>query len=246
MELTPLGVRALGIRRPPGAVELPGARRRRLRAERRTLALGTVALATAGAVGVTEVARIWRRGSAPLPVDAGEVLDAGAEALGQTVEVAIEGYRGGSVAENAMLNLLGAFTLTWALTLGSTHLIHRRGPTGPFRNLVLGGGHIHHFLPGIALAFASGGIAVVARREELHPWLALPFGAGVALTIDESALLLKLDDVYWTQEGIVSVQVGFVAVAMFSALVLALRVIRRGEAVVLEDATSPAALNGAV
>jgi hypothetical protein len=237
MELTARGGRALGLRRrPPGAVELPRARRRRLRAERRTLALGSVALATTGTVAVTEVARIWRRGSAPLPVEAAEVLDAGAEALGQTVEVAIEGYRGGSVAENAMLNLLGAFTLTWAVTRGSTLVIRRRGPTGPFRNLVLGGGHIHHFVPGIALAFATGGIAVVARREELHPWLALPFGAGVALTVDESALLLKLDDVYWTEEGIVSVQVGFAAVAMFSAFVLALRVLRRGEAVVLEEA----------
>jgi hypothetical protein len=236
MELSAPAVRALGIRRrAPGAVELPGARRRRLRAERRTAALGMMALATAGAVAVTEVARIWRRGSAPLPVEPAEVLDAGAEALGQTVEVAIEGYRGGSVAENAMLNLLGAFTLTWAITRGSTHLIHHRGPTGPFRNLVLGGGHVHHFVPGIALAFASGGIAVVARREELHPWLALPFGAGVALTVDESALLLKLDDVYWSPEGIVSLQVGFAAVAMFSALLLALRVLRRGEAVVLED-----------
>jgi len=241
MELTaPRGARALRMRRPPGAIELPGGRRRRMRAERRTLALGTVALLAGGAVGVTEVARIWRRGSAPLPVDAAEVLDAGAEALGQTVEVAIEGYRGGSVAENAMLNLLGAFAITWSITRGSTHLIRRRGPTGPFRNLVLGGGHVHHFVPGIALAFAAGGLAVVSSREGLHPWLALPFGAGVALTVDESALLLKLDDVYWTPEGIVSVQIGFAGVAIFSALLLALRVLRRGEAVVLEEGDPPA------
>ena len=75
---------------------------------------------------------------------------------------------------------------------------------------------------------------VVSRREELHPWLALPFGAGVALTVDESALLLKLDDVYWTEEGIVSVQLGFAALAAMSAVALAVRVLRRGEAAVLD------------
>ena len=67
-------------------------------------------------------------------------------------------------------------------------------------------------------------------------WLALPFGAGVALTLDESALLLKLDDVYWTEEGIVSVQITFAALAMLSALALALRTLRRGERTVLPDA----------
>jgi hypothetical protein len=240
MELTVGARRAmLRPRGLPGAIERPRAWRRRLRAERRTLLLGSSALVAFGAVAVSEVARIWRRGSAPLPVEPSEVLDAGAEALGQTVEVAIEGYRRGSTAENAMLNLLGAFTLTWGLTRGSTHLIRHHGPTGPFRNLVWGGGHIHHFVPGIGLAFATGGLAVVSRREELHPWLALPFGAGVALTLDESALLLKLDDVYWTEEGIVSVQIGFATLAILSALALALRVLRRGEAVVLEAATGP-------
>ena len=75
----------------PGAIERPRAWRRRLRAERRTLVLGSAALVAVGAVAVTEVVRIWRRGSAPLPVEPADVLDAGAEALGQTVEVADRG-----------------------------------------------------------------------------------------------------------------------------------------------------------
>ena len=37
--------------------------------------------------------------------------------------------------------------------------------------------------------------------------MALPFGVGVALTLDEWALLMELDDVYWSDEGILSVQV---------------------------------------
>src|SRR5256885_14382968 len=53
--------------RPPGAIELPGGRRRRARAERRTLMLGLAALATTGAVLGGELARVWRRGSAPPP-----------------------------------------------------------------------------------------------------------------------------------------------------------------------------------
>jgi hypothetical protein len=230
------------VRRPrlPGAVELPASRRRRLRAERRTQVLGVAALATGGAVVVNEVWRVWRRGSAPLPADAEDVAAAGAEALGQTVEVAVRGYRGGSTRENALLNLLGSFTLTWALVRSSTHLIRRRGCWGPFRNVMLADQHIHHFVPGIALAFAAGGASVVSRREGLHPWLAIPFGTGVALTLDESALLLKFDDVYWTEEGIVSVQITLAAVAMLSALALALRVLRRGEQVVLADESGPA------
>jgi len=219
--------------RLPGAVELPASRRRRLRAERRTQVLGVAALATGGAVAASEVWRVWRRGSAPLPAEADDFAAAGAEAIGQAVEVAVRGYRGGSTRENALLNLLGSFTLTWALVRSSTHLIRRRGRWGPFGNVTLGDQHIHHFVPGIALAFAAGGASVVSRREWLHPWLAIPFGTGVALTLDESALLLKLDDVYWTEEGIVSVQITLAAVAMLSALALALRVLRRGERVVL-------------
>jgi hypothetical protein len=217
----------------PGAVEPPLARRRRLRAERRTWALAVAALGAGGTLVVSEVLRVWHRGSAPLPADADDVAAAGAAAIGQTVEVAVSGYRQGSARENALLNLLGSFTLTWALVRFSTHLIRRRGRWGPFRDVVFGPNHIHHFVPGITLAFLSGGASVVSRRESLDRWLAIPFGTGVALTLDESALLLKLDDVYWTEEGIVSVQISLAAVALLSAVTLALRVLRRGERAVL-------------
>ena len=222
-------------RRVPGAVELPGARRRREVAERRTRALAVVALATTTAVGAGEVARVWRRGSAPSPIEAESVLPAAAEAVTETIEVAVTGYREGTDRENAVLNLLGSFTVTFAVARLSTHVIRRHGRFGPFREVRYGDQHIHHFVPGIALAFLAGGGAVVNRDESVGRWLALPFGAGVALTLDESALLLKLDDVYWTEEGIVSVQITFAALAMLSALALALRTLRRGERTVLPD-----------
>ncbi|MCW3047578.1 MAG: hypothetical protein JWO74_1862 [Solirubrobacterales bacterium] len=196
--------------------------RRRRRTERLTQALGGAAVLTTAAFAGTEVARIVREARAsPEPT------------LERTVEVARQGYLGGSLSENATLNMLGAFSATWALARGSTHVIRRRGTFGPFRNVRVGQSHMHHFVPGIALAFAAGGAAVVSRRSSLERWLAVPFGAGVALTIDESALLLRLDDVYWSEEGVVSVQIGFAVLALTSALGLALKVLRRGEAAVL-------------
>jgi hypothetical protein len=55
----------------------------------------------------------------------------------------------------------------------------------------------------------------------------------VALTLDESALLLELNDVCWSEEGIVSVQITLGTTALLAALILALRVLRRGERRVL-------------
>lgn len=220
---------------PPGAVEFKAARRRRLQAERRTRVLAVAAIATTIAVVVGEVARVWQRGDAPLPKETDDVVLAAEVALEQTVEVAVAGYRGASRRETALLNLLGSFTLTFAIVRASTTAIKHRGRFGPFRNLVVGDHHIHHFVPGIALAFLAGGASVVSRNEDLDPWLAIPFGTGVALTLDESALLLKLDDVYWTEEGIVSLQVTLATLMMLSTLALALRLLRRGEEEVLQE-----------
>ena len=141
----------------------------------------------------------------------------------------MSGYRTGSTRENALLNMLGSFTLTFAGSRLSTLIIRRRGRFGPFRNVRVGRRHIHHFVPGIVLAFLAGGTSVVSRDPALDPWLALPFGVGVALTLDESALLLELDDVYWTERGVLSLQITFGTLALVSSLALTLRTLRRGE-----------------
>ena len=128
----------------PGAREPALARRRRLRAERRTRGIAVAALLTGGAVAATELGRVWSRGSAPLPMEAAgadseaaaRIAAAGAEALGQTVEVAVRGYQEGSTGENALLNLLGSFTMSWAVIRLSTHAIRRRGRFRPVRRLV--------------------------------------------------------------------------------------------------------------
>jgi hypothetical protein len=209
--------------------------RRRVAGDRRTVALGVVALATTAAVAAGELARVWRRGSAPLPGETEDVLGAAEEAARQTVEVAVAGYRQTSNAETALLNLLASFTLTFAFARASTHVIRARGRFGPFRELVVGRRHIHHFVPGILLAFAGGGASVLIRHEGLDQWLAIPFGAGLALTLDESALLLELEDVYWTERGVVSLQITLATLGLLSSVTLALRVLRRGEERVLDD-----------
>jgi hypothetical protein len=217
------------------------ARRSGLRIDRKTWALGVAALGTTGALIGGEYARVWARGSAPLPTETSDVLGAAEEAVAETVEVAVTGYKTGSTRENALLNLLGSFSLTFGITRMSTFLIRRRGRVGPIHNIRVRDRHIHHFVPGIILAFLSGGISVVSRSQDLDPWLALPFGVGAALTLDESALLLELDDVYWTERGILSVQITLGALAMLSSVALALRVLRRGEREVLDESLPPMA-----
>jgi hypothetical protein len=98
--------------------------------------------------------------------------------------------------------------------------------------------HIHHFVPGIVIAFGSGTGAIVTRDEGLEPILAVPFGVGMGLTLDESALLLELDDVYWTREGILSVQITLAVTALLASIALGLRLLRRGEQAVLEPASA--------
>ncbi|HVS29144.1 MAG TPA: hypothetical protein VHE14_06305, partial [Solirubrobacteraceae bacterium] len=206
-----------------GRAQAAGAR------ERRTLAIAVLAGGTTAAVVAGELARVWRQGSAPLPAQTDDVIGAAEEAARQTVAVAIEGYRESPRNENSLLSLLGSFTLTFGLTRASAHLIRRRGPFGPFRDLVLGERHIHHFVPGIALVLVAGAAAIISRDERLDPLLAVPFGAGAALTLDESALLLELRDVYWTEGGIISVQIALATTALLASLTLALRLLRRGE-----------------
>jgi hypothetical protein len=204
--------------------------------ERRTILLGIAAYAVTAAALLAEFGRVWRRGSAPLPRETDSVLDAAAEAAGETVAVAVSGYREMPRRENALFNLLASFAGSFSLARGITYLLRRRSRVGPFRNLRIGQRHIHHFVPGILLAFGSGAAAILTDNEHIEPRLALVFGTGVGLTLDESALLLELDDVYWSREGVLSVQITLAAMALISASVLGARFLRRGEAVVLEAA----------
>jgi hypothetical protein len=225
------------------------ARRRasRRRAERRTQMLAGLALVTTVAAIAGEFGRVWRRGSAPLPQEADGVLQAAEEAAAETVAVAVAGYQDVSPYQRALFNLFSSFLISFGSARGIAHLLRGRGRrVGPFRDIVLGQRHIHHFVPGIALAFASGTAAFLVHSDAAKERLALGFGAGMGMTLDESALLLELEDVYWTEEGILSLQISLTVIALMGALALALRLLRRGEEIVLEEPPPPIALAPAV
>ena len=209
--------------------------------EKRTLVLGVVAVASVASFVVAEVGHVWRRGSAPLPSETDNILTAAEEAVAETVEVARVGYQDVSVRENATFLLLTSFVTIFTSARGISYLLRRRKRVGPFRNLTVGRSHIHHFVPGILLMMLAGGAAILTRDEDLEPKLAVFFGAGMGMTLDESALLLQLEDVYWTREGLLGVQIALGAAATFAALALAHRFTRRGEQLMLEADQAAAA-----
>ena len=55
---------------------------------------------------------------------------------------------------------------------------------------------VHHFMPGIAPRFATGGAAILTRDDGLDRRLSVPFGVGLGLTTDELGLLLEAPNPY--------------------------------------------------
>lgn len=106
-----------------------------------------------------------------------------------------------------------AFFVTFAVTRAITRRIRdkqaRPAQTSPqpeggggLSNLYIGGIHVHHQVFGILMVLLSG--LLQFRYSPDTPWaevLAVIFGAGAALTLDEFALWLYLDDVYWGPQG---------------------------------------------
>src|SRR4051812_26778667 len=115
-----------------------------------------------------------------------------------------------------LLLALLSFVVTFLVTRTITRLI--RAGKGPFKNNVTASGiHIHHSVPGIVLLIVGALGAVAASSES--PWrgvAAIGVGVGASLVLDEFAMILHLEDVYWTEEGRASVQ----AVALVSACLL--------------------------
>jgi len=86
-----------------------------------------------------------------------------------------------------------------------------------------GGLHIHHLVWGICLSLASGFLSIALRPRGLGgDALAVLFGVGAGLTLDEFALWLRLDDVYWAEEGRASLDAVIVAALLGGVVVLGL------------------------
>ena len=116
--------------------------------------------------------------------------------------------------ERLFLASLG-FLVTFGIVRGITHLI--KAGIGPFHNVASGGLHIHHLVWGILLVLIVGYIWLI-EEGITSSWLssitAIAFGVGAALTLDEFALWLNLQDVYWTGRGRESID----AVVIFAGL----------------------------
>ena len=117
--------------------------------------------------------------------------------------------------------VLFAFLLSFGFIRTSARLM--RSPRVPWwpGSVTTGGGlHIHHLVWGISLMLLSGFVAFATDLQP--PWLqivAVVFGVGAGLTLDEFALWLHLDDVYWSEEGRSSVD-AVVLSASFAGLVV--------------------------
>jgi hypothetical protein len=119
----------------------------------------------------------------------------------------------------------GAFFVTFATVRGITHAI--RAERGPFKNITPGGRHIHHMTFGITGLLAVGYLWLleigIDERRRASRITSAAYGSGAALTLDEFALWLNLEDDYWTERGRESID----AIVLFGSL-LTMSVLGKG------------------
>src|SRR6478672_13334653 len=112
---------------------------------------------------------------------------------------------GGGGVNVPLLVCFAAFVLTFIVTRTITRMI--RAGKGPFHDNVSGSGlHIHHAVPGILLLVIGAFVAVGTSGSD-SAWTivaAVLVGVGTSLVLDEFALILHLQDVYWADEGRIS------------------------------------------
>jgi len=114
------------------------------------------------------------------------------------------------------------FFLTLALARGAAYAAGRGIP--PFHYIYIRGTHIHHLVWGILLLLVVGfgwlieiGTGTKGSSLFASRLMSLLYGVGAALTLDEFALWLNLEDkVYWTRQG----RASFDAILLFSAALL--------------------------
>lgn len=101
--------------------------------------------------------------------------------------------------KEALFLLFLAFLIAFALTRLYTRLARVHG----WGSASVGGVHLHHAVPGLVLVLGGGLLAFTpwGTGSPAREILAIAFGSGSALVLDEWALIFHLDDVYWSQEG---------------------------------------------
>jgi hypothetical protein len=114
-----------------------------------------------------------------------------------------------------------AFLVTFLFIRFSVRMIRRQVKWWP-GNVTPGGMHIHHAVFGVVFMVLGGlaGLAAPDNPVGIPSACAAVFGLGAALVLDEFALILHLDDVYWSDAGRLSVDAIFVAVGVTGLLIL--------------------------
>ncbi len=117
-----------------------------------------------------------------------------------------------------MLFLFVAFLVTFALVRLYTRLARARG----WGSGNVGGTHMHHMVPGVILMVVCGilGFSTLTNGEVAYELVAIFFGVGAALTLDEFAMIFHLKDVYWTEAGRTSVDAMLMGVALAGLLLV--------------------------
>jgi len=116
-----------------------------------------------------------------------------------------------------------SFLLTFGFIRTSAHMIRAQVKWWP-GNVEVGGTHIHHLVWGILLLLICGYVAISVDPDS--PWreiIAVLFGVGTGLTLDEFALWLNLKDVYWEKQGRASIDAVVIATAISGLLLVSLR-----------------------
>lgn len=101
------------------------------------------------------------------------------------------------------LGVLGAFVVTRTITRSIRRRAAAGGaPSGPIRDITIGGVHVHHQVFGIVGMFLTGLLIItIGPTGAGLDWLAVLFGVAVGLAFDEFALWWHLEDVYWSEHG---------------------------------------------
>jgi hypothetical protein len=105
-----------------------------------------------------------------------------------------------------------AFLICFVITRGYTRAARVRG----WGSGSVHGVHLHHVVVGIVLSLASGALIIGFEPVDniFELLLCAVFGAGAALVLDEFALVFRLEDVYWSNEGRASIDAVIVAVTV--------------------------------
>ena len=123
--------------------------------------------------------------------------------------------------QGVFLVLVG-FILSFAFIRMSTRLMRSpKVPWWPGSVVSESGVHLHHLVFGIVTMMIAGTLGFAAHGDS--PWAeicAFLFGVGAGLTIDEFALWVYLDDVYWAEEGRSSIDATVIAAAAMGLVVL--------------------------